>query len=201
MALHASPAACTRGVGAAGHRGAGAVRLLGCTNLTCFAWFVAPHPVPYSAQALYEACPNWGWSDTDKQRELADPAARFICVFESAATAAPAAPPPAAAAAATAVPAAPRPAPAESDENVAREANGGAQPAGGKAAAAAGPAAAAVAASEERLAPVGVWHAWLASSAADLPRHLAAARPGPCALLLPARHKPPCVAGVHALPI
>ena len=34
------------------------------------------------AQALYDACPGWGWSDAKKRAELADPAARYLVVFE-----------------------------------------------------------------------------------------------------------------------
>ena len=38
-----------------------------------------PTPLP---QELYDACPDWGWSDAKKRAELADPAARFLFVFE-----------------------------------------------------------------------------------------------------------------------
>lgn len=32
--------------------------------------------------ALYEACPDWGWSDARKRGELADPAARHLVVYQ-----------------------------------------------------------------------------------------------------------------------
>lgn len=41
-----------------------------------------PRPAVVTAQALYEACPGWGWSDAKKRAELADPAARYLVVFE-----------------------------------------------------------------------------------------------------------------------
>ncbi|KAI3425014.1 hypothetical protein D9Q98_008396 [Chlorella vulgaris] len=34
---------------------------------------------------LYEACPEWGWSDGKKHAELSHPAARFLVVFQDAA--------------------------------------------------------------------------------------------------------------------
>lgn len=40
------------------------------------------HPAVATVQALYEACPGWGWSDAKKRAELADPAARYLVVFE-----------------------------------------------------------------------------------------------------------------------
>ena len=39
-------------------------------------------PAAPGAQALYDACPGWGWSDAKKRAELADPAARYLVVFE-----------------------------------------------------------------------------------------------------------------------
>jgi hypothetical protein len=33
-------------------------------------------------QALYEACPDWGWGDAKKRAELADPAARYLVVYQ-----------------------------------------------------------------------------------------------------------------------
>lgn len=34
-----------------------------------------------ATQALYDACPGWGWSEAKKRAELADPQARFMVVF------------------------------------------------------------------------------------------------------------------------
>lgn len=45
------------------------------------AFLPLPVATPPRAQALYDACPGWGWSEAKKRAELADLQARFVVVF------------------------------------------------------------------------------------------------------------------------
>ena len=59
---------------------------LSLASASCLPFYLTPCPPPsparpLPAQALYEACPEWGWSDAKKQFELAHPDARYLVIF------------------------------------------------------------------------------------------------------------------------
>ena len=58
------------------------IELTGVCHGHCTKHCGSPAWAASGAQALYDACPGWGWSDAKKRAELADPAARYLVVFE-----------------------------------------------------------------------------------------------------------------------